>query len=190
MIAVNERAWADTQTELRRLETLLPPTPASGSDQSRFPYDSLPEAEKLAGWRRWMAMMIRRGWRLGDDGQLHREKASSQPQVGGPDISRPAQGFVGPWRAPWDPKYNPRLDAPAAIFGATYIGPNRYRYGMQLLDANGAQRNEGDECPVCGCTPKDSYRVVRVEHPNPYVAQQQPWIQAFEPCPRCAGNRV
>lgn len=182
---MNESQWEETQLQLKRLETLLPSMPASESTGKTSLFDSLSEEEKLAGWRRWMAIMIRRGWKVGEDGMLHRAKADGQPQVGGPDISRPANGFVGPWRAPWDPKWNPRVDATAAILGATMISPGRYRYGMQLLDANGAQRNEADECPVCGSTPKDSYRVVRGEHPNPYVAKEEPWKQAFGPCPRC-----
>jgi hypothetical protein len=129
-----------------------------------------------------MAMMIRRGWKYGDDGKLHR------PGIGpGTDITRPAQGFVGPWRAPWDPKYNPRADAPAAILGATFISPNRYRYGIQMLDANGSQRDEENECPTCGCLPGDTYRMVRREHRNPFAPA---WVQAWDPCPTCSGERT
>ena len=120
--------------------------------------------------------MIRRGWKFGDDGKLHRAG------IGGHDISRPAQGFIGPWRAPWDPLYNPRTDAPAAIRGATFISPNRYRYGTQLLDANASQRDEQKECPVCGCMPFDTYRIVRREHNNPAAPA---WAQAWAPCPEC-----
>lgn len=126
-----------------------------------------------------MQAMIRRGWKYGDDMRLHRGEGREA-------VSRPATGFIGPWRAFWDPQYNPRVDAPAAIRGATFISPNRYRYGMQLLDANACQRDEEKECPVCGASPGQSYRVLRVEHPNPYVARDQPWIQAFSPCPRCS----
>jgi hypothetical protein len=124
--------------------------------------------------------MIRRGWKFGDDGHLHKGEGREHQ-------STPPIGVALPFRPPWDPKYNPRVDAPAAYkFGATMIGPNRYRLGLWLLDANGALRDEENECPVCGCLPGQTYRVVRVEHPNPYVARDQPWIQAFKPCPRCA----
>ena len=124
--------------------------------------------------------MIRRGWKYGDDGNLHR------PGVKGHEVTRPADGFIGPWRAPWDPQYNPRSDAPAAIRGATFISPNRYRLGLMLMDHNAALRDEERECPVCGCTPAETYRMVRVESSNPFMPR---WVQAFSPCPRCVATR-
>ena len=177
---MNESQWAETQLQLKKLETLLPSMPGLESEQKTSLYGSLSDEQKLAGWRRWMAVMIHRGWKVGEEGNL------TKGGIGAERIDRPANGFIGPWRASWDPKYNPRVDATAAILGATFISPNRYRYGMQLLDANGCQRDEENECPVCGSTPKDSYRVVRVEHPNPYVAEKEPHRQAFAACPRCS----
>lgn len=179
---MNEAEWQESQATLRRLETMLPSLPPSSLDTDLSLYSSVTVEQRAMGRRAWIAMMLRRGWRLGDDGKLHKGEGREA-------VSCPANGMLMPFRQPWDPKYNPRIDAPAAAkFGATFIGPNRYRLGLLLMDANAALRDEENECPMCGCTPGQTYRVVRVEHPNPHVARQQPWVQAFRPCPRCAGN--
>ena len=168
---MNESQWEETRLALRRLSTLLPPS--TQPTQASINGLSLTPEQETEGWRRWMAVMIRRGWKYGDDGNLHRNG------IAGMKITRPAQGFIGPWRAPWDPQYNPRVDAPAAIRGATFISPNRYRYGAQLLDANAGQRDEARECPVCGCMPGDTYRMTRRQHLNPFAPA---WAGVFEPC--------
>ena len=181
---MNESRWAETQTELRKLETLLPQleTLSASTDQRRSSIlTSGLDAKALAkGAFRWLQMMIRRGWRLSDD---HRNLTKGEGKY---RQETPADaGFIGPWPMPWDVKhYNPRLHTPAALMGATWVGPNRYRLGSLLVDANGCARNEQDECPVCGALPGDTYRVVRIEHSNPHA---EPWKQRFAPCPRCSG---
>jgi len=126
--------------------------------------------------------MTGRGWKYSSDGMLQRQGA------GGRIVSCRAAGFAGRARAPWDSLYNPRTDAPAALMGATMIGPNRYRLGLWLLDANGAHRDEDKECPGCGCMPGDVYRMVKVE---PYWPGSGPRPQAkYAPCPVCVLPRM
>jgi len=43
-----------------------------------------------------------------------------------------------------------------------------------MLDAMGAQRDESNECPTCGCMPGDSYRMVRREIHNPFMGTAMP----------------
>ena len=101
-------------------------------------------------------------------------------------VERPANGFAGPWWPVWDPQYNPRSDAPAAILGATMISPNRYRLGMKLLDANGVQRDEEHECPECGAV-GDALRMLKVENPNPFAPR---WVKAMRWCRTCVRSEV
>jgi len=126
--------------------------------------------------------MIRRGWRVASEGRFL-EKGEGRHRV-----QRAMNGYIGSTPAPWDVKYyNPVLHCPAALMGATYVRPGRFRLGSLLVDENGSPRNEQEECGVCGALPKDTYRRVRIENPDPFA---EPWKQKFAPCPRCAGNRV
>lgn len=119
--------------------------------------------------------MIRRGWRVTDDGRLTRGEGRER-------IERPANGFIGPWRAPWDPQYNPRVDAPAAIRGATFVSPNHYRLGLHTLDEQGRMRDE-NECPVCGSLPGIGLEIIHFESSNPFAPR---WVKGgWTWCPRC-----
>lgn len=51
-----------------------------------------------------------------------------------------------------EPDFDAYRDAFAPKLGAECVGPNRYRLGDLLLDANGACRDE-TECPECGSVP-------------------------------------
>lgn len=77
--------------------------------------------------------------------------------------------------------FNPNADAFALRLGAEFVGPNRYRLGRMLIDANGAFRDE-TECPICGSTHGEyRFRVrVEVQGHNP-----KPWESAYTYCPRC-----
>jgi hypothetical protein len=114
--------------------------------------------------------MVTRGWVYTSSGRLQKG-----------NVSRPANGFEGPSRAPWDADYNPSRDAPAALLGATMISPRRYRLGAWLLDENGAHRDEEAECPGCGCIAGDVYRMVLTDN----TFSRPRWAQRFYPCPRC-----
>ena len=105
---MNEGKWAETQTELRRLETLLPSLPPLASETLTSQYSYLTPEQLGEGRRRWLQWMIRRGWKFGDGGMLHRGKGREHMQT-------PPTGVAAPYRDPWDPMYNPRIDAPAAI---------------------------------------------------------------------------
>lgn len=130
---------------------------------------------------RWMRWMVQRGWKLSDD--RHRLVKGE----GKYHVETPADaGFIGPWPQPWEQGYNPKVHAPAALMGGTWLGPNRYRLNGVLVDHNGCCRDEENECPVCGALPGDTYRVVRIENSNPFA---QPWKQRFAPCPRCAWQK-
>ena len=176
---MNEHEWDETQQELRKLKNLLPQLSA---DMVTSPSTILTiglDSEALARGRiRWLSVMIRRGWRLSDDRRRLVRGEGREHQ------ERPAySGFVGATPPPWDVRnYNPRLHCPAALMGAQYVGPNRFRMGSVLVDSNGSARIEAEECPVCGCMPHDTWRQVRIENPNPYA---EPWKQRFAPCPRC-----
>lgn len=176
---MNEGQWEETQKQLRKLETLLP-TLSESTDQrpSSILTTGLDDEALLRGRRRWITRQLQRGWRVNENGWLVKGEGKHRME-----ISPSAFGYIGATPPPWDVRnYNPRLHAPAALMGATWVGPNRFRMGALLVDGNASVRDEQIECPVCGAMPGDTYRRVRIENTNPF---DQPWKQRFAPCPRC-----
>lgn len=124
-------------TEPTRLADLLPTTlpESSPGGASAWTDEARAEARSVGIQRRIAAK-----WALDAKGVMShgtgREKVEMRPTELMP--SR-----IG------EPDFDPHRDAFAVRLGAELEGPNRYRLGDLLLDANGACRDEG-ECPECG----------------------------------------
>jgi hypothetical protein len=112
------------------------------------------------------------GWALGGDGLLVKGEGRQKVEVRPTTLMSSKSG---------ERDFNPHHDAFAVRLGGEFEGPNRYRVGAVLVDANGACRDEA-ECPECGSINGEYRFMVRVEDER---REAKPWESLYTCCMRC-----
>lgn len=166
---MNQRPETNEPTELRQF---LPSTTTLTTSASTDRHGGLFAPQELAAARQ--AQIRRRtsqGWTVSANGTLVRGAGAKKVETRPTEMVPSKSGDVD---------FNPSQDAFALRLGAVFVGPNRYRMGDLLLDANGACRDEDTECPECGSVNGEYRFFVRVEGES-----AKPWESAYACCTRC-----